>query len=322
MITKEEFYYDSRDRETKIHAVKWIPENKPKAILQISHGMVEFIDRYDEFARFLAERDIMVVGNDHLGHGDSVKSKADFGYFCKNDPDTVVVRDVHRLKKLTQEQNPGIPYFILGHSMGSFILRKYIAVYGSGIDGALIVGTGNQSMMLVNAGIFIVKFLKAFKGERYRGELVKKISFKGYNSHFEPKRTENDWLTRDEKIVDFYNGDERCQFTFTLNAYGGMFNIIKYVNNEGNLKKIPVKLPVIFLAGKEDPVGDYGKGVTAVYERFKALGLEDLSIKLYDNDRHEILNELDRDNIYNDIYNWLDSKLNSEAVMDKYSQTI
>jgi alpha-beta hydrolase superfamily lysophospholipase len=309
MILKEEFYYDSRDKETKIHAIKWIPDEKPNAILQISHGMVEYIDRYDDFARFLAERGILVVGNDHLGHGNSIKSKQDYGYFCEKDGNTVVVRDMHRLKKITQEENPGVPFFLLGHSMGSFLTRQYLTIYGKGVDGAIIVGTGEQPDSVLNFGMVFIKIIKTFKGWRYRSNFVKNISFKGYNSHFEPKRSEIDWLTRDEKIVDFYAKEERCQFIFSLNAYYNMFLGIKYLNRDNNLKMMPHSLPILFVSGKEDPVGGYGKLVEKVYEKFREIGMEDVAIKLYEDDRHEILNELDKEIIYDDIYEWMKEKL-------------
>ena len=152
MSRKEEFYFDSRDGEHRLHAVKWIPEaQKPVCVVQIIHGMTEYVDRYDEFADYLAKRDILVVGDDHLGHGKSVREGETYGYFCREDAATVLVRDEHRLKKMTQEQYAGVPYIILGHSMGSFILRNYLTRYGSGIDGAVIMGTGMLSKPMLYA---------------------------------------------------------------------------------------------------------------------------------------------------------------------------
>ena len=149
MVKKEEFTFDSRDGSTKLHAVRWTPSGKVICILQIVHGMAEYVERYEALALYLGEKGILVTGDDHLGHGKSVGERGAYGYFCDQDPATVVVRDVHRLKKITQEEYPGVPYVILGHSMGSFILRNYLFRYGSGIQGAIICGTGSQPPLLV-----------------------------------------------------------------------------------------------------------------------------------------------------------------------------
>lgn len=312
MVTKQELFYNSRDNATKIHAVKWIPTGKPKAILQISHGMLEYIERYDEFATYLADRGYLVLGNDHLGHGKSVKSPEDYGYFSEKDGNTIVVRDIHRLKKMTQEEYIGVPYFLLGHSMGSFLARQYIIRYGTGIDGAIIVGTGDKSNFIINTGLLITSFLKTLKGGHYKSKMVKNISFMGYNNHFEPKRTANDWLTRDESIVDKYENDKFCKFDFTVNAYNNMFKGMKFIKPDNNLNQMPKNLPILFAAGQEDPVGGYGKEVTAVYNKFKEIGMQNITLKLYKDDRHEIINELDRESVYEDIYNWLEEKITNK----------
>lgn len=313
MVSKEEFYYNSRDMESKLHAVKWIPEGEIKAVLQLAHGMVEYIDRYDNFARFMAEQGFLVVGNDHLGHGKSVKTDEDYGYFCKKDPETVVIRDIHRLKKITQEENPGKPYFLLGHSMGSFFIRKYMTIYGTGVDGILLLGTGNRKQSDITLGLWVSAILSKIRGDRYRSEFIKNVSFKGYNSHYDNVRTENDWLSRDTNIVDAYNAEKMCQFTFTCNAYNTFFKIMKYDFDNSNLEKIPKDLPIYMAAGEEDPVGGYGKEVKLAYENFKAAGIKDITLKLYPQDRHEILNELDKNVVYKDILNWLNNKIEEKS---------
>ena len=142
-MIKEEFYFDSRDGESRIHAVRYTPDDgNVKGIVQVVHGMAEYVERYENLAEFLTARGILVTGEDHLGHGKSVAEGGTYGYFCEQDPATVVVRDVHRLKKITEESYPEVPYVILGHSMGSFITRNYLCRYGKGVDGAVIVGTG------------------------------------------------------------------------------------------------------------------------------------------------------------------------------------
>lgn len=306
MIKKEEFYFDSRDGEHKIHAVKWIPETeKPVCILQIVHGMAEYVERYDEFAAYLANKGILVVGDDHLGHGKSVTPGEPYGYFCKEDAPTVLVRDEHRLKKMIQEQHVGVPYIILGHSMGSFIIRNYLLRYGSGIDGAIIMGTGMQPKAVVMAAAALAAFQKVFCGGRHVSKLIDKAAFGSYNKRIESPKTDADWLSANEENVQKYLEDPLCGFVFTVNGFQTLFKLIRNLYDKEKLKTMPKNLPVFFVAGAEDPVGDYGRSVERVYQSYKDLGMENVQIKLYPGDRHEILNETDREDIYGDIYRWL-----------------
>ena len=306
MIKKEEITYDSRDNKTKIHAIRWIPQKgEIKGVLQIVHGMVEHIDRYDDFANYLAEKGFVVVGNDHLGHGASVKQDSDRGYFCKKDGETILVRDVHRLKKLTQKAFPRKPYFILGHSMGSFIARKYIMEYGKGIDGAIIMGTGFKPMYLLKLGVCLTKVFSKIRGERYRSKFINNRAFGSFNRQFSSARGEHDWLTKDKQQVAAYESDERNDFIFTLNGYETLFKILIYIQEEKNFVNVRKDLPVFFVSGAEDPVGDCGEGVKKVYQLFKSVGYSKLDIKLYKDDRHEILNESDKDVVYKDLENWI-----------------
>lgn len=306
MIRKEEFYFDSRSQKDKIHAVKWIPDvEKPVCIFQIVHGMAEHIDRYDEFARFLAEKGILVVGDDHLGHGKSVPEGGTYGYFCEHDAANVVVRDVHRLKKIMQEQYPGIPYLILGHSMGSFILRNYLFRYGSGVDGAIIVGTGMQSKFTLFMARTVTAVQKVFCGSKHVGKFIDKASFGSYNERFEPVRTAADWLSRETANVDRYLADPMCGFVFTLNGFATLFQLIHNCYDEKKINSMPKQLPIILLSGADDPVGNYGKSVEMVYHSYLEHGMQNVQMKLYEKDRHELLNETDRVSVYGDIYRWV-----------------
>lgn len=306
MIRKEEFYFDSRDRKNKIHAVKWIPDvEKPVCIFQIVHGMAEHIGRYDEFAGFLAEKGILVVGEDHLGHGRSVPEGGTYGYFCEEDAAGVLVRDVHRLKKIMQEQYPGILYLIMGHSMGSFITRNYLFNYGSGIDGAVIVGTGMQSKFTLMAARTVTAVQKMFCGSRHVGRFIDKASFGKFNDRFQPARTTVDWLSRNEENVDRYLADPMCGFVFTLNGFAALFKLIHNCYDTGKLEKMPKQLPILLIAGAEDPVGNYGKSVEKVYHSYQEHGMRNVQMKLYEKDRHELLNEVDREQVYGDIYRWI-----------------
>lgn len=306
MIRKEEFYFESRDRQNKIHAIKWIPSvEKPVCIFQIVHGMAEHIDRYDEFARFLASKGILVVGEDHLGHGKSVPKGGLYGYFCEQDAASVVVRDVHRLKKMMQEQYPGVLYLILGHSMGSFILRNYLFRYGSGIDGVVIVGTGMQSRFTLLAARVVAAVQKLFLGPKHVGKFIDKASFGSFNDRFEPARTPFDWLSRETANVDRYLADPMCGFVFTLNGFATLFQLIHNCYDKEKLADMPKQLPILLLSGADDPVGNYGNSVENVYQSYLEHGMQNVQMKLYEKDRHELLNETDRISVYGDIYRWI-----------------
>lgn len=306
MTKKEDLFYDSRDNRTKIHAICWIPESAPiRGILQIAHGMMEYIDRYDDFARNLSEAGYVVAGNDHLGHGDSVSKEEDRGFFCDKGGDRILIEDMHELMNIMKKRYPSVPYFMLGHSMGSFLVRRYITIYGKEIQGAVIVGTGCQPYILVKTGELLTGLIASVKGWRYRSRFINNLAIGGYNRRFEPVKTPFDWLTRDERVVEAYRKDPRTDFIFTLNAYYHMFRGMSQLYRKKNLERMPKDLPVIFLSGDEDPVGDFGKGVLRAYESFRKSGMKNVSIKLYKGSRHEIINELDRETVYKDITEWM-----------------
>lgn len=306
MIKKEDFYFDSRDGEHKIHAVKWVPDvEKPVCILQIVHGMSEYIDRYDAFANYLADRGILVVGDDHLGHGKSVRPGETYGYFCKEDASTVLVRDEHRLKKMIQEQYAGVPYIIFGHSMGSFITRNYLFRYAAGIDGAIIAGTGMQPKPVLIIGVGLAVLHRMIFGGTHTAKFINMISFGAYNKRIKSPKTPFDWLSVNEDNVRRYIDDPMCGFVFTANGFETLFKLIYNLHDTEKLKKMPSNLPVFFVAGAEDPVGNYGKGVEQVCRSFREAGMENVQIKLYPNDRHELLNEADKEDVYGDIYRWI-----------------
>ncbi|WP_022764784.1 alpha/beta fold hydrolase [Butyrivibrio sp. XPD2006] len=314
MVRKEELTYKSRDRQTMLHAIRWIPEGEPIAILQIIHGMQEYIDRYDEFANFLAEKGIIVIGNDHLGHGGSVGERGTYGYFCKNDPATVLVRDAHRLKKMTQEDFPGIPCFILGHSFGSFVAREYITRYGTGIKGAIIQGTAFMPSGTIKSLGGLVNFLQVVMGEKYRSTMVNNMAFKGYLKKIPNPRTNFDWLSHNEASVDKYAADPACNFVFTLNGFKTMAELLKRVQDTDKMEDIPKDLPILVTAGKEDPVGNYGEGPEKLYNIYKNdLQIKNVDIKLYDGFRHELQQEIGREQVFADQYEWIKKVVDSAA---------
>lgn len=310
-MVREEFYFDSRDGQSKIHAVRFSPDEGKvvRGVVQIVHGMSEHIERYVEFAEFLTDKGFVVTGEDHLGHGKSVGQNGKLGYFCKQDPATVVVRDVHRLKKMTEGLYPGVPYVIIGHSMGSFILRNYLIRYGTGITGAIILGTGMQARGLVKAAKTVAKIQTLLVGAGKPGKLIDKLSFGSYNARIAEPKSSFAWLSRDEKKVAEYDADPFCGFTFTANGFCTLFELIDRLYNVESLQKIPKELPVLMAAGDADPVGDYGSGVKRAYESLRSVGMTNVQLKLYNDCRHELLNELNRAEVMSDILNWLENTM-------------
>ena len=308
MITREAFTYDSRDeKKTKIHAEKWIPDReKPICIVQIVHGMAEHIGRYDEFARFMAQQGILVVGNDHLGHGKTVsENDGVYGYFCEQDPATVAVRDVHRLKKIIQEQYLGVPYILMGHSMGSLMVRDYLTRYGTGIDGAILLSTADNSNGMLSFGKFLAGVQGIFQKQTHQSGFLNAIVFHNYLKRIPEKRTTIDWFTSDTDVIDKYIEDKQCGFTFTINGFKTVFELSKRCNDKNALSKIPKKLPILIAAGTEDPVGNYGVAPQKVYDTYLNLDMTKVQLKMYKGARHELLNETNRDSICKDLLNWI-----------------
>lgn len=306
MAVKQNFHFGSSDGVHRINGYRWMPDETPyKGIVQIVHGMVEYVDRYDDFARFMTDNGYIVVGEDHLGHGGSVDNESEWGYFAKSNGFNHIINDLHTLHQKQAREFPQLPYFFLGHSMGSFLTRIYISKYGDSLSGAIIMGTGNQPPAVALCGKALASIISLFKGEKYRSKFINNMAFGSYNKPFKPARTTNDWLTKDEAIVDAYLADPRCTFVFTLSAYKELFDGVMYVGKKSNIARTPKNLPLLLTSGARDPVGGFGKGVIHVYDMYKAAGIDDVSIKLYDNDRHEILNETDREQVYADILAWI-----------------
>lgn len=305
-MKKTELYMKSTNNVNDLHIIVWEPENKIRAIVQISHGMIEYIDRYDKFAKFLNTKGILVVGNDHLGHGLSVRDDDELGYFNTDKKSETVVCDLHKItNEIKNRYKYEGPYFVLGHSMGSFLIRRYIMTYKDEIDGCIIVGTGSQSNLKLKVGKLVLKMLKLFNGDRYRSKLVEKMAFGAYNKKFKPLNTPSDWISRDTEIVNKYVKDKYCTFLFTLNGYETLFDVLEFIQNKDNISKIPKDLPLLLVSGDMDPVGNYGKDVINIYKDYQNNKIKDVSIKLYKDSRHEVLNDLEYENVYNDIYKWI-----------------
>ena len=311
-MIKNDFTFLSSDKKTNIHAIECLPENnKFTRVLQIIHGMCEYIDRYIPFMEFLTSKGFVVVGHDHLGHGESINSEDDLGYFGEPDPNDLLIKDIHTLRNKTEEKYPNLPYFILGHSMGSYILRQYICTYSKGLAGIIISGTGYISPCMTFMALGLLNIMSCFKGMRHRSNFVKKQTIgSGPYKKFdlENKDIYNSWVTRDPEIVKKYNSDKKCQFNFTINGYFGLINAVRYSCDPSNVANINKDIPILFISGDDDPVGDNGEGVKKSYEIMKLVGSVDVTMKLFEGCRHEVLNELNRDEVYEYILNWLDEK--------------
>lgn len=288
----------------RIHYCCWTPEGEVKGILQIVHGIAEYVERYDDFANYLTALGYLVVAEDHMGHGKSIGENGIQGYF--HGGWFTAVEDTCQLMKDTMAQYPGVPYVLFGHSMGSFMARTILAKYpDSGIAAAVICGTGWQPKAALPVLIKVVEGICKKTGEQNVSEQLQGMIFGGYTKGIENPRTPSDWLTRDEKIVDAYVADPLCGFTPSCGLLRDMMTGIYYIERSGNLKNMKKHLPVLFIAGGEDPVGSCGKGVERAAKEFKKAGMVNVACKIYPGCRHEILNELNKEEVYADVAAWL-----------------
>lgn len=308
-MNKNEFYYLSADGKTQIHAVEWIPDEKPKAILQIAHGVTEYILRYEQFAEYLVEKGIMVVGNDHLGHGKSIAKDSEPMYFGPTGSWKWAVEDMYTCTKMIKEKYPEIPYYMLGFSLGSFLLRTYLIEYPKAIDAAIIMGTGETSPVQIALAKFIANKEAKKVGENHTSPMIKKLTFDTYNKFFAPNRTDYDWLCSDNEGLDEYIADPMRGGNLSAGLFREMLSGMKFTSEIKNLKKMNLDTPILFISGDEDPVGEKGKGVIKAYHKFQNIGMKDVEIKLYPKLRHDILHEKCKKEIYEYVYNWIEKKL-------------
>lgn len=306
----KEFYFKSSTGK-ELYAKKWYDDNLKnyKGVVQLVHGMEEFIGRYDEFANFLADNGFIVVGHDHLGHGNSVKDDSELGNLgCKNGWFRLA-EDIHILQNKIKEEYPDIPYFIMGHSMGSLLTRTYATIYNDNVTGIIISGTSGQKNGMLYLGVLLANIIKAFKGEKYKSKLLERAVTGSFNNNFKPTRTEADWTTSDEKRVDEYMSVAKPDRKFTVESYLQLFKGSIYLNDMRKIKNTP-NIPILIFSGDKDPVGANGKGVKRVYNILKEAGVENITLKLFKDGRHEMLNEVNREEVFEFVLNWLESKAN------------
>ena len=304
---RKDIWYDSKGAG-KIHACRWIPEGQPRAVLQILHGIAEFVERYDDFASFLNSKGILVVAEDHMGHGQSINGEGIQGYF--HGGWFTAVEDSMQLLEDTRKEYPELPYILFGHSMGSFMARTILCKYpDSGLTAAVICGTGWQPAFALPGLIKVVEGICKVSGETKPNAKLQNLVFGSYNKKVEHPRTAFDWLSRDSKIVDAYIAHPLCGFIASAGLLRDMMKGIHYIEQPANLANMNASLPVFFIAGGDDPVGPYGKGVHTCAEAFRKAGMEDVSVRIYPLCRHEILNEINRIQVYQDVLKWIEKYL-------------
>ncbi|MCD7972024.1 MAG: alpha/beta hydrolase [Candidatus Azobacteroides sp.] len=303
----EKIIYQSANKTHTIHASVWKPEGNPKAIIQIAHGMAEYIQRYEEFAVFLAKAGYLVCGNDHAGHGNSLNDDRLFGYFADRKGYEVLLKDFHTLKSIIQIKYPLLPYFIFGHSMGSLLSRYYLTEYQPSLAGYISMGTSGGNLLSA-FGILLAEMMKRISGDKKPGNLINRIAFGNFNHRIQSPKTKNDWLSRDENAVAQYNQNEKTGFLFTNSGYKDLFYILYTVSKKKCLKLIP-NIPILLISGMEDPVGDYGKGIRKLSEKLFKTGHTKVETKLYEGARHELLQEINKTEVIEDILEWIEKVL-------------
>lgn len=311
MAAKEkEFTFASFGGLCELYAKSFFPENSAeiKAIVQITHGMAEYSDRYADFARYLNSQGFAVYTHDHLGHGNSVSSDEQLGFFGEKDGYITLVEDVKRLTDIIKSENQGKKIILFGHSMGSFIARSFCEKYGNEIDGAVFCGTSGPNPG-ASVGKRIADYVSKRNGPHFRSEFINSLAFSSYNKKIKSPRTAFDWLTRDDDTVDKYIADPKCGFLFTAAGYRDLFSVLTSVSKRSWYANVPYALPILLTAGESDPVGAYGKGVKEVAKLLRDTNHGDVTLKLYSECRHEILNELNKDEVYSDISQWMDKVL-------------
>jgi alpha-beta hydrolase superfamily lysophospholipase len=300
-----EYRFPSSDGKNTIYAEIYTPKNvQPQGIVQLAHGMIDYTGRYTALAAFLTSHGFIFAGHHHLGHGKSVSSPEDFGFFAERDGYKYVIEDVHLMNKHLHKSYPNLPVILLGHSMGSFISRLYAEEYPSSISGLIIHGTGGPNP-LVGVGKLLAKLIRSFYGPRHRSELINKIAFGSYNSKYPKEEGHNAWLTRDlDKVAD-RDTNEFTSFKFTTSGYIDLFTFLAGCNSKAWFKNYPKSLPTIIMSGDMDPVGNYGNGPHYVYKQLMIGGAENVTFKIYEGARHELFNETNADEVFEDILAWI-----------------
>ena len=301
----EEITYPSSDGIHTIHADIYTPKNKTsRGIIQLAHGMVDHPGRYLSLIEFLTNEGYIFAGNHHLGHGKSAGCPEEFGYFAKKGGVDLVLKDMHTLNRHLRDTYPTLPLILLGHSMGSFLARLYVIEHPHSMRAVIIHGTGGPNP-LAPLGKLCAKAVALFKGERHRSKLIYSLALGSYNKRFDKSEGNNAWLSRDTAAVAGKACDPYASFTFTVSGYYDLFTMLERCNSREWFEKYPKDMRTLIVSGEDDPVGNYGKGVRQVYSKLMVMGASDLDLKLYKGARHELFNETNKDEIFEDLKAWL-----------------
>ena len=299
VIRISDFNILSSDKKNTLCCVIYEPRS-PRAVVQIVHGMSEHMGRYDMCARYLAAGGCVVVGADLIGHGRTAPSEKEYGHF---DDYSVLVEDQKLLLEKMRKKYRSLPYVIMGHSMGSFIVRSFIMRHGSDIDGAVISSTSGK-FRNIGFGIKLASLIAKTRGPYHVSKLLGQISLGSYRKAF-PGPTGFEWLSQDPTVIKAYQADRMCGFLFTSAAFRELYKLIKEVTQDGWTDSVPLALPILVMGGTDDPFGDFGKGPSECFGALEDHECSDLSIKLYPGDRHEILNEPDKEIVWKDVLDWV-----------------
>ncbi len=299
--------FPSKDGIHTVHAELYTPKNATaRAVIQLAHGMIDYVGRYAELADYLTGEGFIFAGHHHLGHGKTAGSKDDFGFFAERDGVKLIIEDMHTMNSFLHDSFPTLPVIVMGHSMGSFITRLYTTAYPHSISGVIIHGTGGPNPALP-FGIALASVQKLLFGARHRSKFIENLAFGSYNKRFPKEEGENAWLTRETELVAGRAEDELTSFKFTVSAYCDLFTMLKRCNSKDWFKSYPKELPTLIMSGTEDPVGDYGKGPEYVYKNLLISGLKRIDIKMYEGARHELFKETCRYEAFADIAKWVSS---------------
>lgn len=307
MVKITDFHFLSTNGKNEIHCRQWIPSGAIKGVVQIVHGVAEYIERYHDFACFLAENGYLVAGDDHLGHGYTASSE-DLGWFGETDGWMTIVEDEKKLRDLLKTWYPSVPMTLLGHSMGSFMARTYLGLWPADFDMCILSGTGWQPAIVCGAGLMMANREIKAHGTRYRSEGLQNLAFGTYLNKIENPIGKNDWINRDESAIRQYDADPLCGFVGTAGLMRDMMQGLSIICRDGHMEKMNKALPVLFIAGDADPVGAYGRGVRKTAARFRWVAMRDITVKLYPGARHEVLSELNRREVWCDVLSWIKEK--------------
>ena len=299
---KKTDYYTSNDG-TKIAFYCWLPEDDPIAIVQISHGMAEHAERYEDFAEFLNKNRIAVYANDHRGHGKTAGSVDQLGYFSDKNGWIKVVTDMRILTRVIRQDYPRLPIILLGHSMGSFLARTYITLYDD-INGVILSGTADQPKAVILAGRLMAYFQLLKQKATTPSPFFDNLSFGAFNKPYEQEGPMS-WLSTDKRVVKKYVDDPYCGFICTLGMFKDLFYGLNYISRKEHNQWIRFTLPIYLVSGSEDPVGENGKGPENVAKIYRKHQLEEVSVNIFKGMRHEILNETNKRKVYDDLLEWI-----------------